>query len=156
MENKEKPIKTYVEILRNDLTQLFAFFEQGLNDNKMVYEFWDAKDVLGHLTFWHESFARNISDLGQGIKPNPLTGKLSEVNKQSVETTTHESTENLIQRMKHAQNTIEAFIFEDTIDKIPYKKGSLDYSKIEHLEIVSNHIRKHLKDIRKTYGQTKK
>jgi hypothetical protein len=58
--------------------------------------------------------------------------------------------------MKHAQNTIEAFIFEDTIDKIPYKKGSRDYSKIEHLEIVSNHIRKHLKDIRKTYGQTKK
>ena len=155
MIDKEQQIKTNVEILRNELDQLFDFFEKDLDYNKMVYKYWNAKDILGHITFWHESFARNISDLGKGIKPKPLKGKLSEVNKQSVETTKNESIENLIKRLKDAQVTIEEFIFIDRINLIPYKKGSRDYSRSEHLEIVSNHICKHLKDISKKYGTIK-
>lgn len=154
MTERKNNININVEILRNELEQLFAFFEQGLDYHKMVYELWNAKDILGHITFWHESFARNISDLGKGIKPKPLRGKLSEVNKQSVESTKVESIENLIKRLKDAQNTIEEFIFFDTINMIPYKKGSRDYSKTEHLEVVSQHINKHLRDIRKAYGKT--
>ena len=154
MIDQHKQIENNVNILRNELEQLFAFFEPGLDYNEMVYELWNAKDILGHITFWHESFARNISDLGKGNIPKPLKGKLSEVNKQSVESTKNESIEHLIQRLKNAQDTIEAFIFEDKINMIPYKKGSRDYSKTEHLEVVSNHIHKHLKDIRKIYGKT--
>ena len=154
MTDKEKEIKTNVEILRNELDLLFDFFEKDLDYNKMVYKYWNAKDILGHITFWHESFARNISDLGKGIKPKPLKGKLSELNKQSVETTKNESIENLIKRLKDAQVTIEEFIFIDRINLIPYKKGSRDYSRREHLEIVSNHIHKHLIDISKKYGTT--
>ena len=155
MTEKEKEIKTNVRILRNELDQLFEFYEKGLDYDKMVYKYWNAKDILGHLTFWHESFARNISDLGKGIKPKPVKGNLSVVNKQSVETTKNESIENLIKRLKDAQDTIEEFIFIDRINLIPYKKGSRDYSRREHLEIVSNHIHKHLIDISKKYGTTK-
>ncbi|MBQ19822.1 MAG: hypothetical protein CMD31_03610 [Flavobacteriales bacterium] len=154
MTAKEEYIKTKVEILRNELKKFIIFFEQGLDYDKMIYEYWNAKDVLGHITFWHESFARNISDLGKNIKPSPLKGKLSEVNKQSVETTKNESVENLIKRLKEAQNTIEEYVFLDKINLIPYKKGSRDYSKLEHLEVVSNHIHKHLKDISKKYSTT--
>ncbi|MDF1674949.1 MAG: hypothetical protein P1U44_04460 [Vicingaceae bacterium] len=152
MTAKEEYIKTKVEILRNELKKFIIFFEQGLDYDKMIYEYWNAKDVLGHITFWYESFARNISDLGKNIKPSPLKGKLSEVNKQSVETTKNESVENLIKRLKEAQNTIEEYVFLDKINLIPYKKGSRDYSKLEHLEVVSNHIHKHLKDISKKYS----
>ncbi|SMG48490.1 DinB superfamily protein [Marivirga sericea] len=154
MTNKEEHIKAIIGILRNELEQLFAFFEQDLDYHKMVYEFWNAKDILGHITFWHESFARNISDLGKGIKPKPLRGKLSEVNNQSVETTKNESIEHLIKRLKVAQATIEEFIVNDKINLIPYKKGARDYTRSEHLEVVSNHIHKHLKDISKKYGTT--
>ncbi|TNE72597.1 hypothetical protein EP331_06860 [bacterium] len=154
MADRQNRIENNGRILRNELEQLITFFEQGLDYSVMVYEFWNAKDILGHITFWHESFAKNISDLGKGNKPNPLKGSLSEVNKQSVETTKNESIENLIERLKNAQDTIEAFIFDDKINMIPYKKGSRDYSKTEHLEVVSNHIHKHLKDIRKIYGKT--
>ncbi|MEQ8475668.1 hypothetical protein [Fulvivirga sp.] len=156
MTDKQEHLENNVRILRNELEQLFTFFEQGYNYQKMVYEFWNAKDILGHITFWHESFAKNVSDLGKGIKPKPLKGKLSEVNKQSVETTKNESIKNLITRLKEAQCTIEAFIFEDTINMIPYKKGSRDYSKTEHLEVVSNHIHKHLKDMYKIFGKANK
>ncbi|MEQ8244123.1 hypothetical protein [Fulvivirga sp.] len=155
MTGKEEQIKTNVKILRSELKNLIAFFEQDLDYNKMVYEYWNAKDILGHITFWHESFARNISDLGKGIKPSPLKGKLSEVNRQSVESTKSNSIEHLIKRLKDAHNTIEEFIFLDSINLIPYKSGSRDYSRSEHLEIVSNHIHKHLKDIYKKYGTTK-
>lgn len=155
MTDKEEHIKTNVELLRSELEQLFAFFGQGLDYHKMVHEFWNAKDILGHITFWHESFARNISDMGKGITPKPLKGKLSEINKLSVETTKNESIENLIKRLKDAQNIIEKYIFLNTIKQIPYKKGSRDYSKAEHLEVVSNHINKHLKAIYRTYGKTR-
>ena len=155
MTEKDKHIKTQIDYLRSELEKLIAFFENRFDSNKMVYEYWNAKDILGHITFWHESFARNISDLGKGIKPSPLTGKLSEVNKQSVETTKNDSIENLIERLKDAQNTIEEYIILDRINLIPYKKGSRDYSRSEHLEVVSNHIHKHLKDISKIYATTK-
>lgn len=154
MTDKQEYIKTKIEILRNELKKFIIFFEQGLDYDKMIYEYWNAKDVLGHITFWHESFARNISDLGKNIKPSPLKGKLSEVNKQSVEATKNESVENLIKRLKEAQNTIEEYVFLDKVNLIPYKKGSRDYSKLEHLEVVSNHIHKHLKDISKKYSTT--
>lgn len=149
MTDKDKDIKSNVERLRSEVETFTKLFEQGLDYNIMIYELWNAKDVLGHITFWHESFARNISDLGKGIKPCPLKGKLSEVNKQSVETTKNESIENLIKRLKEAQDTIEEFIFLDRIKLIPYKKGSRDYSRNEHLEVVLNHIHKHLTDISK-------
>lgn len=155
MTTKEKQIKSNVERLRSEVETFANLFEHGLDYNMMIYEFWNAKDILGHITFWHESFARNISDLGKGIKPSPLKGSLSEVNKQSVETTRKESIEKLIKRLEDAQDTIEEFIYIDRINLIPYKKGSRDYSRSEHLEVVSNHIHKHLKDISKKYGTTK-
>jgi hypothetical protein len=46
-----------------------------------------------------------------------------------------------------AQNTIDQNIGNILIESIPYKKGSRNYSRIEHLEIVEGHIRKHLKDL---------
>jgi len=156
MTAKEKQIKSKVERLRCEVVTFANLFEQGLDYNVMVYEFWNAKDILGHITFWHESFARNISDLGKGIKPIPLKGKLSEINKQSVETTRKESIKNLIKRLKNAQDTIEEFIFLNSINLIPYKKGSRDYSRSEHLEVVANHIHKHLKDLTKKYGTSYK
>ena len=156
MSEQERLIRINVERLKSELCSFIAFFEEGLDYKKMIYELWNAKDVLGHVTFWHESFARNISDLGNGVEPTPLKGKLSEVNKLSVETTKAESIKNLIQRLKQAQKIIETFIYLEKIDLIPYKRGSRAYSREEHLEIVSNHIHKHLKDLMTKYGKTKK
>ncbi|WP_421750281.1 hypothetical protein [Croceimicrobium sp.] len=148
---KESQISAKLALLRDELENLISFFEQNLDYNLMVYDLWNAKDILGHITFWHESFARNISHLGKGLKPKPLKGKLSEVNNLSVDTTKAVSIQDLIERLKDAQKVIEEFIFLESISTIPYKKGSREYSREEHLEIVTNHIRKHLQDLRKKY-----
>ncbi len=141
--------------LKENIDNFVSFFEAGYSYDVMIYSHWDAKDILGHITFWHESFARNISDLGNGRKPSPLKGKLSEVNQLSVESTKSVSIQELILRLRQAQEIIEQHILNDNIDLIPYKKGSRDYSRGEHLEIVVQHIHKHLKDLRKKYGTTK-
>ena len=140
-----------LELLRKELEDFIHFYQKGLDYHLMVYALWNAKDILGHITFWHESFARNISDLGEGIKPSPLKGKLSEVNRASVGTTKNVSVTDLIDRLKKAQQIVERYIFMEEIDLIPYKKGSRDYSREEHLLIVAQHIRRHLKDLKKIY-----
>ncbi len=145
-------------VLQGKLKELTAFYRQDLDFQIMVYPLWNAKDILGHLTFWHESFARNIKDLAIGVKPKPLKGKLSEVNAQSVEVTSTSSLQQLIQRIEVAQLTIEAFIYDSSIDTIPNKQGSRGYSRKEHLNVVSAHIARHLKDLTtkyKPYAQTK-
>lgn len=153
MSNVEERIETNLQFLRMELANFIDFFKREFDADVMVYDLWNVRDILGHITFWHESFARNISDLGKGLSPNPLKGKLSEVNMQSVETTRSASTEELIGRLRNAQKVIEKHIFKQSIDLIPYKRGSRDYSREEHLEIVAKHIHKHLKDI---YAKTKK
>jgi hypothetical protein len=53
----------FLEQLNTAVSQLLAFYRSIPASNVMVYELWSAKDVLAHHTFWHESFARNVSDI---------------------------------------------------------------------------------------------
>ena len=149
MSISEQNTELKLNALSDRVNELILFYKMDLDFHQMIYTYWTAKDVLGHLTFWHESFAKNLQDLAHGIKPSPLKGKLSEVNQMSVETTSAISIEALINRLEIAQNTIKQNIGNSLIESIPYKKGSRNYSRIEHLEIVEGHIRKHLKDLNK-------
>ncbi|MEL6132157.1 MAG: DinB family protein [Bacteroidota bacterium] len=142
-------LQTSLEILQTRLSELINFYQSREDHTRMVYTHWSAKDILGHLTFWHESFARNISDLGTGRQPQPLKGKLSEVNAQSVASTAHESIDALIERLRKAQQIIETHIHDEKIGLIPYKKGSRPYERREHLDVVAGHIKRHLKDLKK-------
>ncbi len=138
-----------VQDLKTSVNNFISFFKKNYNYQTQVNTHWSAKDILGHITFWHESFARNIQDLGNGVKPTPLKGKLSEVNDQSVETTRPFTIPELIDRLRTAQKTIEKHITNEKIGMIPYKKGSRDYSRLEHVEIVTQHINKHLVGLKK-------
>jgi hypothetical protein len=50
----------------------------------LVDDSWAVRDVVGHVTFWHESFARNVDDLVHGRRPTPLRGRLSDLNERGV------------------------------------------------------------------------
>ncbi|MCB9360348.1 MAG: hypothetical protein H6587_02335 [Flavobacteriales bacterium] len=147
--NDELTIINQLETLRIVVKELINFYQQPTDFNKKVYTHWSAKDVLGHVTFWHESFARNLLDLAEGRKPNPLKGKLSEVNNLSVSTTKENTIQELLDRLEAAQNIINKHILNDAIIEIPYKKGSRNYTRLEHLGVVEGHLKKHLKDLKK-------
>jgi hypothetical protein len=94
-----------------------------------------------------DSFARNLKNLAEYRKPNPLKGKLSEVNKMSVDTTRDVPIKVLCKRLLEAQKAIAQHILNIKVNAIPYKKGSRSYSRMEHLQIVDAHITKNLRDI---------
>ncbi|MGS2806280.1 maleylpyruvate isomerase N-terminal domain-containing protein [Nocardia sp. MW-W600-9] len=108
-----------------------------------VYPQWSAKDVLAHIVYWHESFARNIEALALGHKPSPPKWSLRETNQISVEENRSVSKAALLRRLRAAQSTIERHIGNEDIGLIPYRRGSRPYSRAEHLGVVAGHIRDH-------------
>ena len=136
-----------LERLDEAVTRLIETCQVLADPETIVYDDWTAKDILGHLTFWHESFARNVSDLVEGRKPMPLKGKLVDLNRRSVEESRDVNIEQLIERLSTAQQTIRQSILSPSLTLIPYRKGSRDYAPEEHLEIVNDHIVGHLKAI---------
>ena len=80
METKEVLLKR----LDETVAHLIEVVRAASDPDTVVYEGWSAKDLLGHVTFWHESFARNVADLVHDRKPTPLKGRLSDLNQQGV------------------------------------------------------------------------
>mgnify|MGYP001157934060 CR=1 FL=1 len=112
-----------------------------------VYSLWTAKDVLCHLTFWHESFAHNLQAVAHQQKPSPLKGTLTTLNQQGVAELRSNSVDTLVGRLLSAHACVQASILDPTIGLIPYRRGSRPYTPDEHLEIVRAHIQKHTGDI---------
>jgi hypothetical protein len=133
--------------LNETVYQLLDLFQNMTDPTLIVYELWTAKDILGHLTFWHESFARNLSDLVNDVKPTLLKGRFIDLNQSGVDEMRKYSLTVVLQRFATAHRVIQENINNPKLILIPYKKGSRDYSPQEHLDIVNEHIKEHFEDI---------
>lgn len=140
-----------LEQLNTVIAHLLDVYHSIPDKDIPVYEHWTAKDILAHLTFWHESFARNVHDLAHNTPPKPLKGKVSDLNQMGVDSMRSASLAAIIQRLENAQATIQQHILNPAIVFIPYRKGSRDYTPEEHLEVVIKHINKHLRDVVKVF-----
>lgn len=135
--------------LDETILQFSDIYKNMANPESYMVEAWTAKDVLGHILFWHESFARNVRDLVNDIKPTPLKGKYSDLNQRCFEEMRPRTVEELIKRLETAHTVIQENILNPKIEFIPYKKGSRSYTPEEHLDIVNEHIKEHLSSIKK-------
>jgi hypothetical protein len=141
--------QTLLERLNETVAQLCAFYQTLPDPNAPVYELWTAKDVLAHLTFWHESFARNVEALAQGRQPNPLKGRLGDLNQSGVERMAQLSLGEVLARFEAAHAVLRANLLNPALGLIPYRKGAREYTAEEHLELVNNHLNFHLREVRK-------
>jgi len=117
---------------------------------------WTAKDTLGHIAFWHESFARNVRALSVGRQPKVLDGKYPDLNQQGVEQSRAMSVGQIAGRIKRAQRVIRRDIIKLPRDlQIPYRKGSRSYLPDEHIISVRDHIVAHLHRIEKASRRKK-
>ena len=146
METREILLKQ----LNETILQLFGVYQNIVNPKMAVYEEWTAKDILGHITFWHESFARNVRDIVNDIKPTPLKGSYRDLNQRCLEEIKTQTVEDVIKRLEVAHRIIQENILNVKVTVIPYKKGSRDYTPEEHLDVVNKHIKEHLRGIKKT------
>lgn len=144
METRE----SYLNRLDETVAQLLNLYQSMADPNIEISEGWTAKDVLGHITFWHESFARNVSDIVNGIKPTPLKGKLGDLNQHGVDEMRNYSLATVLERLEAAHRVIQELIQDPRLILVPYRKGSRDYTPEEHLTIVNDHIRSHLRVIK--------
>jgi Mycothiol maleylpyruvate isomerase N-terminal domain len=119
-----------------------------------VTDVWTLRDVLAHILFWHASFARNVSDLARGRTPTPLEGGFAVLNQRGVDAASGLAPEQLIRRLRSAQRTIARHVLSSQLDRIPYRKGSRDYTPEEHLRIVRDHILGHVKSIERARRQS--
>lgn len=110
-----------------------------------------AKDILEHIVFWHESFARNTYDVSHGIKPKPLRGSYAKLSEQCTMELKDVHAKKLIERLVKAQETIRENIVHPAITTIPYRVGSRDYTPEEHLDVVNQHFLGHLKEVNEAY-----
>ncbi len=150
METRE----TLLTQLNETISQLFDVYENMANPEIAIYEKWTAKDILGHIVFWHESFARNVRDIVNDIKPTPLKGKYSDLTQRCFDEMRQKTVEEITQRLEAAHRVIQENILNPKLVLIPYKKGSRDYTPEEHLDIVNEHIKEHLCGIRKASKNT--
>ncbi|GMO24786.1 MAG: hypothetical protein Pg6A_11810 [Termitinemataceae bacterium] len=150
-----KHIYTTEELLaleQNIVNELLTFFNNEYNFDKIIYTDWTAKDILAHIVMWHESFANNISALINNDKPKLLKGLLYKINENGVKEYKKYTIEELKEKLKTAQDKINANIENKKIELVPYRKESKrKYTKDEHLEIVYKHIKGHYNDIIKMY-----
>ncbi|MFT5723237.1 MAG: hypothetical protein ACI9JN_000346 [Bacteroidia bacterium] len=107
MYEERQVLKISLDQLKTAVSEFVFYFQERYDYNRMIYDLWTAKDVLGHVLFWQESFARNISDLGTGRIPKPLKGRLFDVNVMSVSSKRNNSIQNLLKRLQDAQKVIE-------------------------------------------------
>jgi nucleotidyltransferase/DNA polymerase involved in DNA repair len=135
--------------LNETITQLVHAYQNMADSEMEVYEGWTARYVLGHITFWHESFARNVLDIVNDGKPSPLKGTYQHLNQRCFDEIRTQTIEDIIMRLEAAHKVIQENILSIKLKSIPYKKGSRDYSPEEHLDIVNAHIKDHLSDILK-------
>ena len=141
------------EAQEESINAFIEFFSIKRDLSRIVYTDWTAKDVLGHVASWHISFAKNLVDAVNEVKPSPFKGSLTNVNEKEVVLMSKYSVDELIEAIKKSQKQIRENIGNQNIKSIAYKKGSRDYSPVEHLEVVRNHVNSHLKDLRKIYNE---
>ena len=139
--------KNLLENLNQTTALLLEVCARITNPDVVVYAGWTIKAVLGHVTFWHESFARNVYDLANDKEPTPLKGTYRALNQRCLAEFEPLSLEAIISRLANAHKLIQENILNDKIVMIPYRKGSRDYSPEEHLQVVTDHLQEHTKDI---------
>ena len=106
---------------------------------------WTVKDTLGHIAFWHDSFARNVAALTDGRKPDVLKGTYPDLNARGVAESRGQSVTRIAARIRSAQRVLQRRIPKLPADaRIPYRIGSRDYAPDEHLAMVRGHILAHL------------
>lgn len=139
--------KTLLENLNQSTALLLDLCATIPDPDTIVYEGWTIKAVMGHMTFWHESFARNVYDLANDREPTPLRGTYSALNQKCLAEFGPLSIEVIVLRFANAHKLIQENILNDKIVMIPYRKGSRDYPPEEHLQVVNDHLKEHTKDI---------
>ncbi len=127
------------------LEEFLAVVERAPSPTQLVDGEWNVHDVVGHIGFWQASFARNVDDLVGGQQPRPLRGRLADLNERGVAEARPLPFNRVVAELRASQAVIRSRILQPSLGPIPYRVGSRAYLPDEHLDIVRDHVRGHLR-----------
>jgi hypothetical protein len=133
--------------LEDAVTELVAVARALPDPDVVTTGEWTARDVVAHLVFWHESFARNVADLADGRRPTPLAGTYAALAARTNAELGDVGIEALVERLLAAQAVIRAGVRAPGVELIPYRRGSRPYAPDEHLVVVRDHVRAHGREL---------
>jgi len=143
------------KILTSTLEEFISIYER-LYDDAQVYDEWSVKDILAHVTFWHEYYADNLESEEKNEKPQLFKGKYTDINKSGVDSLNQFSVKALIKRLRAAHNRILKVVENGKVKKMTYKEGSRDYTISELLDSVNHHIHHHMVDVKRSLNLKRK
>jgi len=141
-------VELYQE-LTHTLESFLSKVEQADLKNH-IYEHWDIKDIVGHITYWHINYAANLKACDQKRKPPLLKGKYIDLNQKGVDEMRKYSFKELRKKLLDANLVIGNVVRKGDVRKVKYKEGTRDYSIEEFLQVITSHIKGHIRDVRRT------
>src|SRR3990172_6786424 len=102
--------RVLLEQLDEAVQQIIAAVSEIEHPESLRVDDWSAKDTLGHIAFWHESFARNVSALVDGREPDVLEGTYPSLNQRGGKASRAMSGGRIAGRIGRAQATIRRCI----------------------------------------------
>ena len=113
----------------------------------MATEEWTVKDVLGHITFWHQYYAQQYESLARGEDPYyhlSLAGKNEEGRKKMQRVSKKE----LVRELLKANDSLGVSILDKKVPMMRYM-ARRTYSTEEFLDVVISHIQRHTRQVRR-------
>ncbi len=138
--------------LYEDLTHTVSTFISEINKAKLqkqIYDVWNIKDILTHVTFWHLNYAQNLESEDKGQKPNLSKGTIREISMKGVEGMRNLSVNTLVEKLLDANKRIGRVIEHGRVKKMTYKDMGRVYTIKELLHAVNSHINHHIRDIKR-------
>lgn len=143
----KKDYNMLFEILSNNLEKFIEEVKKK-KSTSMATDEWTVKDVLCHLVFWHENYAANYNALANHKEPQLLDGPGYRLNTEGVRSLRRSKTEELINRLKIANNKLYQSIVNKRISKMTYKKNGRVFSTSDFLYLIARHFVTHTKHIK--------
>jgi Mycothiol maleylpyruvate isomerase N-terminal domain len=129
----------------------FCEYLGSLPAEQTRHQAWGAREVLAHLVFHHELYVR-LAEADLAKQPViPLQGRFREINAKAVEENRKFSVQDLIARLKNANQRLVDIYQQNDPNQIVIviKAGSKPYQLAELVPAVEAHIRNHLVKLRK-------
>lgn len=146
--------KLLLTVLSQTVESVVKTYEGFSNYHFRIDDQRTAKDVLAHIVFWHENFSSNTFNVSHNIAPKPLTGSYAKLSEQCKNEMEYTSVTQLISRLITSQKIIQENIVKRNIEKIPYRRGSREYTPEEYLDVVNQHLLGHLKEVKDCYEKS--
>lgn len=117
--------------------------------NNVAADKWTVKDVLCHIVFWHQYYAKQYASLAAGKKPFIFTSKGGSTrNQEGVNSLNDHSKKDLIRFLNKANESLYRSIVIRQIPGMDYTDRN-HYKTKDFLEIVIGHIRRHTIQVRR-------